>query len=132
MTKNFTIEELTSSSFALKNNLDNTPNEIQLQNLKEGAHVLEFIRESFGNYPIVITSGFRSKAVNQGVGGAKYSDHQNGKAFDIIIKNGKKQEDNARVLKNKLENYDQIISYKTFTHLGLGDRSRREFINKGK
>lgn len=132
MTKNFTIEELTSSSFALKNNLDNTPDENQLCNILQSAKQLEKVRALFGNHPVKITSGFRSEMVNKAVGGSRTSAHMSGHAFDIKILNGKSQVENAIYLKKKLKTFDQIISYKTFIHLGFGPLKRKQFIDRPK
>jgi len=46
---------------------------------------LQMIRNHFGN-PVTITSGFRSFEHNQKIGGAKYSQHQYGRAVDFVVK----------------------------------------------
>lgn len=63
--------------------LDNTPNETQLENMIRIAEdIFEPIREHFGK-PIIISSFFRSAAVNKKVGGSKTSQHVKGEAMDI-------------------------------------------------
>ena len=47
---------------------------------------LELIREKLGNYPIKVISGYRSPEYNSAIGGAKQSQHMQGRAADIIIK----------------------------------------------
>ena len=128
MTTNFTLEELYRSSFAIRNNIDNTPNEKQTENLRFVANNLEDIREKLGNYPILVTSGFRSKKVNKGVGGVSNSDHLEGLAVDIIVKNNKSIKDTAKqIIETQLE-FDQIIIYRNFIHLGFNKRMRRQIV----
>lgn len=132
MTKNFTLEELTSSSFAIKHNIDNTPSDAVIETIRKSAVSLEYVRKLCGDYPVVVTSGFRNEKVNKGVGGARNSAHMTGHAFDIKIMNGKSQVENAIYLKKKLKTFDQIISYKTFIHLGFGPLKRKQFIDRPK
>lgn len=128
MTTNFTLEELYRSSFAIRNNIDNTPNEKQTENLRFVANNLEYIREKLGNYPILVTSGFRNKEVNKAVGGVRNSDHIEGLAVDIIVKNNKSIKDTAKqIIETQLE-FDQIIIYRKFIHLGFNKRMRRQII----
>lgn len=128
MTTNFTLEELYRSSFATRNNIDNTPNEKQTENLRFVANNLEYIREKLGNYPILVTSGFRNKEVNKAVGGVRNSDHLEGLAVDIIIKNNKSIKDTAKqIIETQLE-FDQIIIYRNFIHLGFNKRMRRNIV----
>lgn len=130
LSPHFTLEELSGSSFGLKHGIDNTPNEIVLNNLKKGAYVLEYVRSIFHNHPVIVTSGYRCRAINDGVGGSPFSSHLDGLAFDFIVSNGSTPRNNALVLFQKLRVFDQIISYSTFTHLGLGPRNRKQFIFK--
>jgi hypothetical protein len=88
MGKYFTIKELTNTSVQA----DNTPNEEQLNNLEQVIDVMDAVREewtkvceqnNWGNPAIKVNSGFRSKAVNDAVGGSKTSEHMLGYAVDI-------------------------------------------------
>lgn len=92
MGKYFTIKELTRTSTGLPN----IPNEQQLNNLEELIVVLDDIREQWtilckqnewGNPAIIVNSGFRSKEVNDAVGGSKTSEHLLGYAVDFEPKN---------------------------------------------
>lgn len=82
LTKNFTLEELTSSPTAKRLNISNTPNADQLENLFKLAGVLQKIRDTFG-MPIIVNSAFRCERLNKAVGGATNSDHKYGCASDI-------------------------------------------------
>lgn len=128
MTKNFTIEELTRSSFAARNNISNTPNMEQKRNLRYLASRLEFIRLLLGNYPIVVNSAFRNTEVNTGVFGSATSSHLDGLAADIVPGNNKSIRENALAIKGSDLDFDQIIIYKTFLHIGFGEKMRRQVI----
>lgn len=79
--KYFTLEELC----ATKTGLTNIPTWQAVENLKALVNnVLDPIRESWGN-PILVTSGFRCKEVNDKVGGSTTSQHIKGQAADLDI-----------------------------------------------
>jgi len=85
LTENFTLVEMTKSEAALRNNLDNTPTQSEVVNLKILCEkVLQPIRNHYGK-GVKVNSGFRSKKVNTVIGGSKTSDHCNGQAADIEI-----------------------------------------------
>lgn len=130
MTRNFTMEELLRSSFALKKKLSNTPNDKQLQNMRVSVLALEYLRAYFGNVPIVVTSGFRSPELNKAIGGSPTSSHIDGQAYDIVIMNNLSMKENALSIIRSDINFDQIIVYKSFIHLGLGPKKRRQLISR--
>ncbi len=85
LTDNFTLEELVKSETALRHNIDNTPGEIEIENLKRLCEkILQPVREHF-NTGVKVNSGYRSPAANQKVGGSPTSDHCKGQAADIEI-----------------------------------------------
>ena len=84
---NFTISEFLSSNVAKKNNIQNIPNPKQLDNILNLIfYCLQPVR-NFIRKPIIITSGFRCKKLNDLVGGVKNSNHLSGCAADFVIKN---------------------------------------------
>ena len=83
LTKHFHLEEFLQSDTATRLGIDNTPDKESIANLHELANYLEEIREEIGK-PIIITSGYRSPALNQAVGGSPKSDHMEGRAVDFI------------------------------------------------
>ena len=83
LTPHFTLAEMTASSTAQRQGLDNTPTPEALQRLALTAAMLERVRAHLG-VPIVVTSGYRSRAVNAAVGGVTSSDHAIGAAADIV------------------------------------------------
>ena len=83
LTPHFSLAELTASSTARRLGLDNTPPPELMPRLVLTAEMLERIRSTLGA-PIVVTSGYRSQAVNRAVGGVTSSDHTQGHAADIV------------------------------------------------
>ena len=70
LSPHFTLNQLVRSGTSLKYNIDNTPTAEQVERLKQlSLHVLEPLRHAFG--ALRITSGFRSVALNERVGGDK-------------------------------------------------------------
>jgi hypothetical protein len=85
LTANFTLAEMVKSETALRHDMDNTPGEAEIANLKTLCEkVLQPIREHYGK-GVKVNSGFRHPEVNAKVGGSKTSDHCKGQAADIEI-----------------------------------------------
>lgn len=81
--KYFTIRELTKSYTAIENDIDNSPNAEEEENLANLINdVLDPLRTLWGK-PIYINSGYRCEQLNKLVGGVKNSDHKFGMAADI-------------------------------------------------
>jgi uncharacterized protein YcbK (DUF882 family) len=107
LTENFTLAELTKSETAEKNNLDNTPNEQQIECLRQlCVHILQPLRDDFQK-PLVVSSGFRSKKLSLLIKSKPTSQHCLGQAADFIIPSI----DNKKVFKHIIENLpmDQVI-----------------------
>ena len=83
LTEHFTLDEFLHSETAIRKKIPNVPDEEQLDNIKHTALLLEDVR-SILNRPVIITSGFRSPALNTAVGGAANSMHMRGLAADFI------------------------------------------------
>ena len=85
VTMHFTIEELYASATAKAKGIDNKPNVQQMINLVYlAAYVLEPLRVAMKE-PIKIGSGFRSRKLNDAVGGVWNSQHCKGQAADLCI-----------------------------------------------
>lgn len=83
LSQHFTLAELVASTTATRLRLDNTPPESVIASLRTTAEMLERIRATLG-VPVVVTSGYRSPAVNKAVGGVSSSDHTMGQAADFV------------------------------------------------
>ena len=83
ISKHVSLREGIFSQTATRRDLDNTPNEEQLDNMKLiGEKVFEPLRE-WVKGPIKINSFFRGLPLNTAIGGAKSSQHMKGQAMDI-------------------------------------------------
>jgi len=83
LSKNLSLNEVVRSDTATRRGIDNTPTEEHLKNLKYTAEkVFQPIREHFG-VPIYISSGYRSKELNEAIGGSPRSFHSHGMALDL-------------------------------------------------
>ena len=85
LTNNFSLAEMVKSETALRHDMDNTPGEAEIENLKRLCEqVLQPVRDHFAK-GVKVNSGFRHPEVNAKVGGSKTSDHCKGQAADIEI-----------------------------------------------
>lgn len=85
LSKNFSLNELTHSSTANYNKVDNTPGRLELENLKKLCHdILQPIRDKWGD-SIFVNSGYRNPILNRLVGGSTTSQHILGQAVDITV-----------------------------------------------
>ena len=76
-------KEATKSNTEARHGIDNTPTVSHLHALKAIAeNVFEPLRLHFG-VPIGVSSGYRSKALNEAIGGSKRSQHSHGQALDL-------------------------------------------------
>lgn len=84
LTRNFSLREMIKSDTARRFDLENIPDEHQVENLRILCEqVLQPLRDALG--PIRVNSGFRNGLVNEAVGGSRKSDHCHGLAADIEI-----------------------------------------------
>ena len=107
LTKHFTLEEFTRSSTAKARGIDNTvPDKLipALRNLCE--RVLEPLREQVRE-PVIISSGYRSPALNRAVGGSNTSQHMKGEACDIYVEDVEKLRKWFAILMDG--DFDQLI-----------------------
>ena len=79
--------------------------------------ILQKIRDKFGK-PVIINSAFRNDSYNNKIGGAKYSQHQYGKAADIRI-DGVTPKDIASFAETLLVETGGIGIYNTFVHIDV-------------
>ena len=84
----FKLSEFTHSHTATAHSIPNVPTAEAAKNLETLVRcVLDPVREAWGS-PIIVSSGYRSEALNARVGGAEHSYHLRGMAADIYAKNG--------------------------------------------
>ena len=105
LTEHFTLEELTHTDHR---ELENTPNEQELANLKRLAEFLERIKTVLGGKPIMVNSAFRSKMVNDAVGSKDTSQHRVGCAADLRVPGMTPDEVVKAIIASGI-GYDQVI-----------------------
>lgn len=116
LSPHFTLDELTHTDHR---DLDNTPNEQEIENLKRLAAFLEEVKTVLGGKPIMVNSAFRSKAVNDAVGSKDTSQHRVGCAADIRVPGMTPDEVVKTVIASKI-GYDQVIrEFDRWTHISV-------------
>ncbi len=123
--KNFSLKEFTRSQIARRNNIDNTPDEKQIENLKELVqNLLQPLRDRV-KCPITVTSGYRSFRVNFLAGGSIHSQHMEGKAADIDI-TCMPLENLFRIIAEDFD-YDQLIyEFGEWIHVSWNGKKNRK------
>lgn len=128
LSEHFTLEELTASQTARRLGIDNTPPKDVLENLTYTANKMEQVRELLGNNPIVISSGYRSPAVNKAVGSkSKKSQHLSGQAIDFTCpKFGSPRKIVEAITKSNIS-YDQVIhEFDEWVHISFTKSDNRK------
>ena len=83
LSDNLSLNEAIKSNTAIKRGIDNNPTEEHLKALRSVANeVFQPIRDYF-DVPIAVTSAYRSKALNDIIGGSSNSQHCKGEALDL-------------------------------------------------
>ena len=106
LSNNLSLAEVIKSNTAIRRGIDNTPTDLHIANLRYLAEkVFQPIREHFGS-AIFVSSGYRSKALNEAIGGSQRSFHSHGMALDledkpdwvhVAIAKGRENEKNAKI-----------------------------------
>jgi hypothetical protein len=119
LTPHFTLDELTASETAERNGWENNPSGHERENLARLADLLEQVKVVLGGKPIMISSGFRSKQVNDSVGSKDTSQHRVGCAADFKVP-GMTPDQVVRALMISGISYDQVISeFGRWTHISV-------------
>lgn len=116
LTPHFSLEELTVTNHR---EFDNTPNDLEKNNLNRLAALLEQVKEALGGKPIMVNSAFRSKQVNDSVGSKDTSQHRLGCAADIRVP-GMTPDAVVRAVIAAGVPFDQIIrEFDSWTHISV-------------
>jgi len=131
MTPHFTLAELTHTDHR---SLDNTPNAAELANLQKLAEFLEVVKTTLGGKAVMISSAYRSKAVNDAVGSRDTSSHRLGLAADFKVPGVVPDAVVRTIITAKLP-FDQIIREFSdpikgggWTHISISDKPRRQAL----
>jgi hypothetical protein len=84
ISEHITLAEAIRSETAKRRGIINQPDEDQIKKMKALAeNIFERVRAGLGNKPIYISSFFRSKELNERIGGEPTSQHTKGEAVDL-------------------------------------------------
>lgn len=135
ITTNFHMSELIRSTTAAKRGINNEPTERHKNNLIESTkNLFQPTRDALG-HPVVISSGYRSGALNKSVGGSDTSAHSEGFAIDFTCPGygdtRKTAEFLVKYYKEKGIKYDQLIlefpdSSGSWIHLGYKNNAGKQ------
>jgi len=132
LSDHFSLIEFTRSDTAVRRGIDNTPCDEHLANLAKLARKLEEVRALVG-HPVVITSGYRSPALNAAVDGSATSSHCHGLAADFHVPGFGPDQAVAQAIADSALDFDQLIfeqtARSTWVHLGIDARMRREVLS---
>ena len=123
----FTLEEMTVSQTAARRGIDNTPTGKVLSNLSDTANHMLHVRSLLGNKPIIVSSGYRSPALNKAVGGSNNSAHTIGWAVDFTCPGFGNPLKIAKALAASDLQYDQLIhEFNSWVHISFDPRMRQQ------
>ena len=119
LTPHFSLEELTASETAERNGWDNSPNDQELANLTRLADFLEQVKVVLNGKPIIISSGLRTKKVNDAVGSRDTSQHRIGCAADFRVPGMTPDQVCRKIIASGI-GYDQLINeYDRWCHISI-------------
>ena len=125
LSPHFTLDELTHTDHR---EIDNTPTQDEISNLQQLANFLEEVKTVLGGKPIMISSGFRCKALNDAVGSKDTSQHRAGFAADFRVP-GMTPDEVVRAVVASGIGYDQIIrEFDRWTHISISDKPRKQAL----
>lgn len=133
--KEFTLEEMTVSQTAARYGIDNEPTGVVLENLEENAKNMVRVRRLLGNKPIIVSSGYRSAAVNSIIGGSKTSAHMLGWSTDFTCPGFGTPLQVAKAIAESdiMDDVDQLIhEYNSWVHISWDPRNRKQKLTINK
>jgi zinc D-Ala-D-Ala carboxypeptidase len=131
LTQHFTLDELILSQTAARKGIDNRPPPDIVAQLRHTADLMERIRAFLGNHPVLVSSGYRSAALNAVVGGAVSSAHMVGRAVDFIVPDFGPPRVICRALEPKMAEFgiDQLIhEFEAWVHVGTAAKPRAQAL----
>jgi len=133
LSPHFCLDEFTKSATARDYGIKNEPSAEHVENLRAlCVHTLEPLREAL-RLPVVITSGFRTKALNSKLAhSSDRSQHMLGQAADFYVASGQSGLSRRELLIKAFRtiildesiDYDQLILYPSFIHVSYVSRER--------
>jgi zinc D-Ala-D-Ala carboxypeptidase len=127
LTAHFALEELACTQHR---EFDNIPPAEVVATLRNTAARMEEVRRLLGGRVISVSSGYRCRALNRAVGGARTSAHLTGHAVDFNCYGFGDPLAVCRVLAESELVFDQLIEEGTWCHLSFDPRLRRQVLTR--
>lgn len=120
LSDHFTLEEAVLSQTASRQKIDNTPSSPVIATMMKTANGMERIRALL-QFPLIISSWYRSPNLNHAVGGVPNSQHLTGEAVDFICPAfGTPRDICKRIIGfPELISFDQLILEHTWVHVSF-------------
>lgn len=129
LSTHFTSDEFTNSQIAARQHINNDPPPSVLPALHNTAHGMELVRNLLGDKPIIISSGYRSAALNAAAGGSPGSQHLLGEACDFTCPTYGTAKDVFEAIVASSISYDQIAyEYGRWVHISFSNRNRKQAL----
>lgn len=126
LTPHFHLSELTHSESAVRRGIDNSPDPLAVANLFKLAQMMEKVRELLGGKAIIVSSGYRSVALNAAVKGSKTSDHMTGSACDFTCPGfGTPRQIAHAIASSGIEFGQLILEFDSWVHISLPNRGAK-------
>lgn len=134
LSKYFSLSEMTTSNYALRHGLDNTPDKAMVLKLTDTAKKMDKVRSLLG-VPVIVLSGYRSPLVNIGIGSKSTSQHLKGEAVDFKTHKYNPSEIVQKIIDSEIEFDQLILEYESwvhisFKHLAKNNRNQVLIIDK--
>jgi len=139
LSKYFTESEFCHSITANKLGINNSWKDDQhrVNAIELCSAFLDVVREKLGQ-PLLISSGYRVRELNERIGGSSTSDHMNGLAADLTLIEKTPKAFNLLfntiihlAEQQKIPMFDQLIYGSGYIHIGIGERARGEIFDSG-
>lgn len=133
LSDHFSLAEFCASQTADRLGINNDPPADLLSVLKRTAMGMEVVRSRLGGMPIIISSGYRSRALNRALGSKDTSQHTLGQAVDFICPRFGSVEKVFDELRQSSVSYDQCIREYAgkgggWVHISFSDSPRRQAL----
>lgn len=128
LSKHFSLDEFTASQTATRHNIDNTPSEKAVENLRMLATLLEQVRELLGGHSIRISSAYRCISLNRTIGSSDTSAHVLGYAADFTCPAFGTPLEVAKKIAGSNLKFDQMIYEGTWIHISCDPKNRRQLL----
>lgn len=129
LSTHFSLAEFTHSQTAARMGIGNTPPPSVMPALQRTAEGMEGVRMRLGNRAVIISSGYRSPALNAAIGSRPTSQHVTGQAADFTCPAyGTVDAIMRRIVGSDIA-YDQcILEFGAWVHISFSDAPRRQAL----